>query len=59
MSNSYPTYLYSLAIKPRHRELVILVCKTQSHMKKAPAGGTSRQVWSYYGARREEEWPHH
>lgn len=57
--SSYPIHLYSLAIKPRYRGLVVLVSKACLEMKKAPAGETSRQVWPYYGARRGEEWPHH
>jgi hypothetical protein len=57
--SDYSIYLYSLAIKPRHRGLVVLVCEVRPHMKKAPAGGTGRQVWPYHGARRIEEWPHH
>ena len=55
--SDYPIYLYSLAIRPRHRELVVKVCLVRPQMKRAPAGGTSRQVWPYHGARREEEWP--
>jgi hypothetical protein len=57
--SDYSIYLYSLEIKPRHRGLVVLVCEVRPHMKKAPAGGTGRQVWPYHGARRIEEWPHH
>jgi hypothetical protein len=57
--SSYPIHLYSLAIKPRYKELVVLVSKACLEMKKAPAGGTSHQVWPYYGARRGEEWPQH
>jgi hypothetical protein len=57
--SSYPIHLYSLAIKPRYRGLVVLVSKACLEMKKAPAGGTSHQVWPYYGARRGEEWPQH
>ena len=53
----YPIYLYGLAIKPRHRELVVRVYFAHPQMLKAPAGGTSRQVWPYHGARRIEEWP--
>jgi hypothetical protein len=55
----YPIYLYSLEITPRHRELVVRVRQARPQMKKAPAGGTGRQVWPYHGARRIEEWPHH
>jgi hypothetical protein len=55
--SDYLIYLYSLAIRPRHRELVVKVCLVRPQMKRAPAGGTSHQVWPYHGARREEEWP--
>ncbi len=37
--SSYPIHLYSLAIKPRYRGLVVLVSKACLEMKKAPAGG--------------------
>lgn len=53
----YPIYLYSLGITPRHRELVVRVRQARPHVKKAPAGGTSHQVWPYHGPRRIEEWP--
>lgn len=36
---SYPIHLYSLAIKPRYKELVVLVSKACLEMKKAPQGG--------------------
>lgn len=53
----YTIYLYSLEITPRHRELVVRVRQARPQMKKAPAGGTSHQVWPYHGPRRIEEWP--
>ncbi|UWV19697.1 hypothetical protein MaMV-DH010068 [Cyanophage MaMV-DH01] len=55
--SDYPIYLNSLEITPRHRELVVRVYRARPQMKKAPAGGTSHQVWPYHGARRIEEWP--
>ena len=35
----YPIYLYGLAIKPRHRELVVRVYFAHPQMLKAPRGG--------------------
>lgn len=37
--SDYLIYLYSLAIRPRHRELVVKVCLVRPQMKRAPRGG--------------------